>query len=56
MQTLDTGVYKQLKTMAEERGITVQELLRALVVPDWLGSNKRSHPQTKSSRERLSGS
>jgi predicted DNA-binding ribbon-helix-helix protein len=46
MQTLDKVVYKQLKTMAKERAITVQELLRAIVVPDWHRFNEKSHWRT----------
>ena len=36
MQTLDTDVYRQLNTLAKERGIPVQELLRAVILPDWM--------------------
>ncbi len=36
MQSLHQGVYEQLEKMAKERGITVQELVRAVVVPEWM--------------------
>jgi predicted DNA-binding ribbon-helix-helix protein len=36
MQTLTVEIYMQLQQIAEGRGITVQELIRAVVVPDWL--------------------
>jgi hypothetical protein len=36
MQSLHQGVYEQLERMAKERGITVQELVRAVVVPEWM--------------------
>ena len=41
MQSLDKNVHAELKRMAKERGITVQEFLRAVVVPDWLHANNR---------------
>ena len=36
MQTLDDRVYEKLKRIAEERGITIQELIRAVIIPEWL--------------------
>ena len=36
MQTLEKEVYMELKAMAKERGVTVQEFLRAVIVPDWM--------------------
>jgi len=36
MQTLDDEIYNKLKEIAELRGISVQELIRAIIVPDWL--------------------
>lgn len=36
MQTLDDEIYKKLEGLARERGINVQELIRAVIVPDWL--------------------
>ena len=38
MQTVDTGVYSELKTLARDRGVNVQELLRAVIIPDWMKS------------------
>jgi len=50
MQTLEKGVYTDLKALAKERGVTVQEFLRAVVVPDWMrdynGGTRRSHPKS----------
>jgi hypothetical protein len=35
MQTLDSKLYSELEKVARKRGITVQQLLRAVIVPDW---------------------
>ena len=43
MQTLEKEVYMELKAMAKERGVTVQEFLRAVIVPDWMRTNGRDH-------------
>ena len=36
MQTLDEEIYNQLQEVARKRGITIQELIRAVIIPDWL--------------------
>ncbi|HZY48126.1 MAG TPA: hypothetical protein VFE96_10055 [Candidatus Bathyarchaeia archaeon] len=36
MQVLDRAVYQRLKELAIQRGVTVQELIRVLLIPDWL--------------------
>jgi len=36
MQVLDRAVYLRLKQLAHQRGVTVQELIRVLLIPDWL--------------------
>ncbi len=36
MLTLDKEVYEMLKHTAPQRGVSVQELMRAVIVPDWL--------------------
>lgn len=36
MQSLDPEIYAQLRKMAKDRGITMQELIRAVIVPDWM--------------------
>jgi len=38
LQSIDDSVYGKLEKMAKKRGITVQELIRAVIVPDWLES------------------
>ena len=41
MQTLDYHVYSELKRLAKERGINVQELVRAVIIPDWMRTNQK---------------
>jgi hypothetical protein len=36
---------------ARDRGITVQELLRAVIVPDWIRFGSVSEPSTESGRQ-----
>jgi hypothetical protein len=36
MQSLDDEVFATLQKIAKERGIKVQELLRAVIIPEWL--------------------
>jgi len=36
MQTVEETVYEELKRLAQERGITLQELLRAIIIPEWV--------------------
>ena len=48
MQSLDSHVYAELGRLAKEKGVSVQELIRALIVPDWI----HSHDKEKGSRKR----
>ncbi len=36
MQMIDPSVYSELEAVAEEKGISVQELIRAIIIPEWL--------------------
>ena len=36
MQSLDPHVYAELKRIAKDREIAVQELFRAIIFPEWL--------------------
>ncbi len=42
IQTLSDNVMKELQTIAEEKGISVQELIRAVIVPDYLKEQKHT--------------
>lgn len=49
MQSLSEETYKKLETVAEARGIKVQELIRCVIIPEWLDSNKELKPAHSSS-------
>ncbi len=40
MQTLNDSMYKELEKVAKQRGISVQELIRAVILPDWLSKEE----------------
>ncbi|TMI45766.1 hypothetical protein E6H19_03475 [Candidatus Bathyarchaeota archaeon] len=60
MQSLGDAAYTKLRKIADERDITVQELIRAIVIPDWLkivekhdgGESQSERHRKKSSRSR----
>ena len=39
MQMLDSQTYRVLQEEARERGASIQELLRTVIIPDWLTEN-----------------
>ena len=43
LQTIDDAVYGKLEKIARKKGITVQELIRAVIVPDWLEKSEKWH-------------
>ena len=45
MQTLDDLIYRELEKIAKRRGITIQELIRAVIVPEWI--NELNGVETK---------
>jgi len=53
MQSLDPQVYTQLTKIAKQRGISMQELIRAVIVPDWM--KKVDDVSRKSSGSRRTG-
>jgi hypothetical protein len=51
MQTLDDTIYRELEKIAKRRGISIQELIRAVIVPEWVtgrnGTDAKEPPATK---------
>jgi hypothetical protein len=53
MQSLGDSAYTRLRKIADDRDITVQELIRAIVIPDWLKmSEKHNGGESQSERHR----
>ena len=50
MLVINPPMYQILRAAAEEKGVKVQELLRAVVIPEWL----RAHNANRASRVALS--
>gem|GEM_PF-1456370 len=51
MQTLDDLIYRELEKIAKRRGITIQELIRAVIVPEWInGLNDVQGSDSKSNK------
>lgn len=40
LQSLDDAIFKQLEKEAKKKGIKVQELIRSIIIPDWLTKKK----------------
>ena len=40
-----------VSSQARKRGISVQELLRAVIVPEWVKENLQPHPKASPNRE-----
>lgn len=47
IMTLDREVYIDLGRIAKENGISVQELMRARIISDWLHENYARKSRTK---------
>jgi hypothetical protein len=41
MQSLSDETYKKLDEIAKEKGIKIQELIRAVIIPEWLKGHKK---------------
>ena len=41
MQTLSVPVYRALLSIAKKKGVSLQELLRAEIIPEWLKENRQ---------------
>src|SRR5438552_10848700 len=46
--SLDSQVYIELSRLAKEKGVSVQELIRALITPDWI--RRQDNQKAKKSR------
>jgi len=44
MLSLRDESFELLQTEAEERGISIQELIRAVIIPDWVKVNTSTKP------------
>jgi len=40
MLMVSAETFRRLEAKAKKRGVTIQELLRAVVIPKWLSSNE----------------
>lgn len=40
MQTLSVPIYRALLSIAKRKGVSLQELLRAEIIPEWLKENR----------------
>lgn len=49
MQTLHDQMYGELARHAKQRDVTVQELIRAVVVPEWVRSKEPARIRVNSS-------
>ena len=45
MVTIDDEVFSYLQLIAKGRNISIQELFRAIVIPDWIERNMVEEPQ-----------
>ncbi|OLB47289.1 hypothetical protein AUH73_03755 [archaeon 13_1_40CM_4_53_4] len=50
MQTVERDVYRKLRDIAKERGVTVQELLRAVILPDWMANYNGKQRKSRMAR------
>jgi len=46
MQTLSPTVYGFLREEARRRGISVQQILRAIIIPEWLEEQEKDRKLT----------
>ena len=51
MQSLDPLVFAELRKIAKDRGITMQELIRAVIVPDWMRKDEAPAQSARRPRE-----
>ena len=39
--TIDYSVYQKIKRLSLKRGITTQEFIRAIIIPEWIDNQKQ---------------
>ena len=55
MQTLDDHVHRELGKFAEQRGVTIQGLIRAVIVPEWISSQEDGRRLMVGSQQLVAG-
>ena len=55
LQTLDTDIYNTLNIVAKENGIPVEELVRVVIVPDWMAIVSAKAPRRNTRLANSSG-
>lgn len=50
MQVLDRTIFLRLKDFSKSRGVTVQELIRVLVIPEWMRQFEEESKRTATLR------
>ncbi len=53
MLSLRDENFNLLTNEAEDRGITVQELIRAVIIPDWVKINTLAKPNSNGNSEKI---
>ncbi len=41
--TIDNSIYQKIKKTASKKGISTQELIRAIIIPEWLEIEKKKN-------------
>lgn len=44
---LEVEILNRLTDISKERGITVEELIRAVIIPEWLRDRRNHHPSER---------
>ena len=53
MQSIDMDVYRELESLAEARDVSLQEFIRAVVIPEWLRwQEARTRPPSQFTQEK----
>ncbi len=52
VQTVNEAVYNELASVAEDRGITLQGLIRAVIIPEWMARHRETNGSVSHSAKR----